>query len=109
MESMQHKFATQFFDKNISDDMRYCMETLVEKNYELIDSLSDFPDLSDSDISFENKRDLVRYYTLYKKGGLFANTNVLALEIDELYEYDLVLIKDDIFLNDIILSKPGYE
>jgi len=103
------QFVTQFFDKNISDDMHYYMETLSEKNYELIDSLSDFPELSDVDISFENKRDLVRYYTLYKKGGLFTNTNVLALEIDELYEYDLVLIKDDIFLNDIILSKPGFE
>lgn len=109
MEQMQYKFVTQFFDKNISDDMHYYMETLSEKNYELINSLADFPELSNVDVSFENKRDLVRYYTLYKKGGLFVNTNVLALEIDELYEYDLVLVKDDIFLNDIILSKPGLE
>lgn len=93
------KFVTQFLG---NPEEAFYMETMKQNNYELISS--SYPELD-----FETRRDLVRYDTLYKKGGLFANTNIMAFDIDKLYEYDLVVIKDGIFLNNIILARPGYE
>jgi len=96
------KFVTQYLE-DITDESLFYMGTMQQNSYDLI-TFSEFPHLD-----FETKRDLVRYDTLYNKGGLFADTNVIAFDIDKLYDYDLVLVKGEIFQNNIILSKPGCE
>ena len=102
------KLATQFFEnEEVTDELYYYIESMQQNSYNPLTYSSIFPELTELD--FETKRDLVRYYTLYNKGGLFANTNVMAFNIDSLYDYDLVLIKGEIFQNNIILSKPGCE
>lgn len=102
MELIQDKAVRQFLE--IPRETLYT-DSMKKNSYELITSF-DFPDLT---LNFETKRDLVRYYTLYNKGGLFADTNVMAFDINKLYGYELVLIKDELFQNNIILAKPGIE
>lgn len=98
---IQEKHVTQFHENPLNE--KFYMESMQKNNYELI-TFSEFPNLD-----FETKRDLVRYNTLYTKGGLFADTNVFAFDIDKLYDYDLVIVKDGLFQNSIILAKPGFE
>lgn len=102
------KIVYQFLEnRNVTNDNYYCIQTMQKNNYELITLLPD--NMSLPELDFKMKRDIVRYHTLYTKGGLFTDTNILAFEIDDLYDYDLVVIKDDLFLNNIILSKPNID
>jgi mannosyltransferase OCH1-like enzyme len=96
------KFVTQYLE-DITDESLFYIGTMQQNSYDLITS-SEFPELD-----FETKQDLIRYDTLYNKGGLFADTNVIAFHIDKLYDYDLVLVKGELFQNNIILAKPGCE
>jgi len=101
--------VTQFSEEPITEDIQYYIETMKKYDYQLITSMEEIPlDCINYKIGKLN-HDLVRYYTLYTKGGLFTDTNTLALELNDLCDYDLVLIKDEIFLNNIILAKPNLD